>query len=248
MSDADASAQRLGRQAVIVFPARVTGASAGRAGADLIAAISQGTPVVIADLSATTSCDRAGADQLLHAYQRALLHNVDLRLVAAGTTVRRVLAQEGLDRLVPVYPALDAARAANGQAGATRTGQLSLAGPGTLASAAGPAAWLPAGHSGPQAGLGLTAVVLRQLIDALSDGVVLTDQAGTIVLANRQLSTMFGYDPGELTGQLVDILVPPDCDRRMASTGPLMHARRRSGRWGSASGSSASARTAGLSR
>jgi PAS domain S-box-containing protein len=51
-------------------------------------------------------------------------------------------------------------------------------------------------------------VVLRQLIDALDDGVMLVDGNGTIVLANRELTAMFGYQPAELAGQPVEMLVP----------------------------------------
>ena len=49
---------------------------------------------------------------------------------------------------------------------------------------------------------------MRQLIDALDDGIALADQDGTIVLANRRLADMLGYQPGELAGQPVEALVP----------------------------------------
>jgi PAS domain S-box-containing protein len=52
--------------------------------------------------------------------------------------------------------------------------------------------------------------VLRNIIDALADGVALTDQDGTLVLASRRLEEMFGYGHGELAGQPVDSLVPVD--------------------------------------
>jgi PAS domain S-box-containing protein len=50
--------------------------------------------------------------------------------------------------------------------------------------------------------------VLRQLIDALDDGIALTSQDGTIVLANRRLAAMLGYQPADLAGQPVEALVP----------------------------------------
>jgi RNA polymerase sigma factor (sigma-70 family) len=49
---------------------------------------------------------------------------------------------------------------------------------------------------------------LRQLIDTLDDGVALADGEGRMVLANRRLAAMFGYAPGELVGQPVEMLVP----------------------------------------
>ena len=41
----------------------------------------------------------------------------------------------------------------------------------------------------------LNEAVLRQLIDALADGVVLAGEDGRIVLANRLAAEMFGYQP-----------------------------------------------------
>jgi PAS domain S-box-containing protein len=54
----------------------------------------------------------------------------------------------------------------------------------------------------------LNETVLRQLIDALADGIVLAGEDGRIVLANRRAAEMFGYRPGELAGQLVESLMP----------------------------------------
>jgi PAS domain S-box-containing protein len=50
--------------------------------------------------------------------------------------------------------------------------------------------------------------VLRQLIDALADGIVLADEDGRIVLASRQAAATFGYQQGELVGQAVESLMP----------------------------------------
>ena len=52
--------------------------------------------------------------------------------------------------------------------------------------------------------------MLWGLVDALDDGVVLTDDDGVLVLANRRAEDMFGYVPGELIGQPVESLVPAD--------------------------------------
>lgn len=52
--------------------------------------------------------------------------------------------------------------------------------------------------------------MLWGLVDALDDGVVLTDDDGVLVLANRQAEDMFGYRHGELIGQPVESLVPAD--------------------------------------
>jgi len=49
---------------------------------------------------------------------------------------------------------------------------------------------------------------LRLLLENAAQGILSVDSAGTIVMANRACETMFGWPPGELVGQLVEILVP----------------------------------------
>jgi PAS domain S-box-containing protein len=46
------------------------------------------------------------------------------------------------------------------------------------------------------------------VVEATPNGLVLTDAAGTIVLANAMTEEMFGYERGELIGRPVDCLVP----------------------------------------
>jgi PAS domain S-box-containing protein len=48
----------------------------------------------------------------------------------------------------------------------------------------------------------------RNLVDAAPDGLMVADVAGTLVLANRRLGDMFGYDPAELVGSPVEMLFP----------------------------------------
>jgi PAS domain S-box-containing protein len=47
------------------------------------------------------------------------------------------------------------------------------------------------------------------LLELMPDAVVLVNGAGQIVFANSQAERLFGYDPGELGGQIVDVLLPP---------------------------------------
>ena len=63
----------------------------------------------------------------------------------------------------------------------------------------------PRAESGPAP---LTEAVLRRLIDGLADGIVLADEDGRIVLANRRAAAMFGYSHSELAGQRVESLIP----------------------------------------
>ena len=45
------------------------------------------------------------------------------------------------------------------------------------------------------------------IVDSLVDGLAVIDGAGTIVRVNPSLCEMFGYEPGELVGQNVAILM-----------------------------------------
>ena len=77
----------------------------------LLSVINRGAAVLIADMTATVSCDYAGGEAVIRAYQRAVISGTDLRLVVTAQIVRRVLSYNGLDRLVSIYPSLEAAQA-----------------------------------------------------------------------------------------------------------------------------------------
>jgi anti-anti-sigma factor len=65
--------------------------------------------VLIADGSATTFCDVAGARALACAAQAASARQASFRLVAPAPRLRRVLTLTGSDRLLHLYPDLAAA-------------------------------------------------------------------------------------------------------------------------------------------
>lgn len=48
----------------------------------------------------------------------------------------------------------------------------------------------------------------RSIIDAAPDGLLVVDDTGTIIMANRRLEAMCGYEPGELIGRPIEVLVP----------------------------------------
>jgi PAS domain S-box-containing protein len=52
------------------------------------------------------------------------------------------------------------------------------------------------------------ALPFRQLVDAAPDGILVTDEAGTILLVNAEAERMFGYARDELVGKPVHVLVP----------------------------------------
>lgn len=184
-----------GQQAVATLPEHIDVTTAGRVRELLLSVINRGAVVLIVDMTATQSCDHAGVDALARAYQRAAVSGAQLRLVVPAPVVRRVMAIEGLDRLISIYPTLEAAIAA----GAAER-------PGSATSANGQRR---PGHP-EEDGAAVAPAVLWRLIDALGDGVVLTDDDGTIVAANRRLMQLFGYEQAELTGRSVDVLLPAD--------------------------------------
>ncbi len=50
---------------------------------------------------------------------------------------------------------------------------------------------------------------LVDLLDIAEDGIVTVDATHAIVLFNRGAAKLFGYDPGEILGRPLDVLIPP---------------------------------------
>ena len=183
-----------GRCAIVSFPGQVDISNVDQLRDRLLSVINRGATVLIADMTSTVSCDHAAVDAIARACQRAAASGTQLRLVVTAPLVRRVLSIEGLDRLVAIYPRLDAAIAAESALPAlSGTASPSQA---SLISARGVRAVTPA--------------VLWQLLDALGDGLALTGEDGRIALVNRRCAEMFGYRREEMTGLLVDELVPAE--------------------------------------
>ncbi len=104
--------QWTGGQAVVTLPEHINAANVGQIREELLALINRGPVVLVVDMTATASCDYAGADALARAYQRAVANGTQLRLVVPAEVVRHVLSWNGLGRLVSVYPSREAATAA----------------------------------------------------------------------------------------------------------------------------------------
>jgi anti-anti-sigma factor len=114
-----------GRQAVVTLPDHIDVWNASQIGEELLSLINGGATELIADMTATVSCDHSGADAIVDAYRRALINGTQLRLVVTAQIVQRVLSLNGLDGLIPVYPSRAAATAAGYQRrpGDTQAGQ-----------------------------------------------------------------------------------------------------------------------------
>jgi anti-anti-sigma factor len=194
--------QWVGQQALVALPEYIDVSNAGRIREELLAVLNRGADTLIADMTATVSCDHAGADAVARAYQRAAASRTQLRLVVTSASVLRMLGMTGVGRLVPVYPSVEAALAARSPAANPRPDRNGK-------RPERPERPEPGIDAGVEVALPpVTLDVLWKMIDAVGDGVALTDGGGTLVLANRQLEKMFGYLPAELTGQPVERLIP----------------------------------------
>jgi anti-anti-sigma factor len=211
--------QWLGQQALVALPERIDVSNAGQIRDELLAVINHGAGALIADLTATTFCDHAGADAVARAYQRAAAIRTQLRLVVTSGAVLQMLGMSGAGRLVPVYPSVPAALAVLWPAANPRPDRAVLisARLDDVGQGAGAAVTLSLARAQPrnprnprEPASAVSASLLWRMIDAVSDGVALADGGGTLVLANQRLEEMFGYRPGELTGQPVERLIPAD--------------------------------------
>ena len=132
------------RLAIVVLPEHFGLPNVDQIREQLLSVLNRGALVLIADLSATVSCDHAGSDALARVYQRAVSSGTELRLVVTSEIVRRVLSVSGVDRLVSHYPSLESALAASAVPVSARTAGTAQAG-----RAGGPhAAGLPHGVTG----------------------------------------------------------------------------------------------------
>src|SRR5215470_15237477 len=94
---------------VRTLPAEIDIANARRLCGEVGAALVSGASVVVADMTATTFCDSAGARILVLAWEQAAVNNIELRIVVPSAAVRRGFALMGLDGFLPFYPSLSAA-------------------------------------------------------------------------------------------------------------------------------------------
>ena len=188
--------------------------NAGQIREQLLTVINRGAAELIADMTATVSCDYVGGEAVIRAYQRAVISGTDLRLVVTAQIVRRVLSYNGLDRLVPIYPSLEAAQAVRAPAEALglvpRPASVRADDQALPRCSAPTGNDLPAARPSDRNRSAVTSAEVRSLVDALQDGVALADGDGVLALASRRLEEMFGYEHGELLGQTIERLIPAD--------------------------------------
>ena len=105
----DLLAQRRSDQVVITLPEEIDVTNSPGLRETLLAAISQQSSLVIADMRATTFCDSSGMAAIVATYREAVAVGADMRLVIAHAGARRVFELSGIDAVISIYPDLPAA-------------------------------------------------------------------------------------------------------------------------------------------
>jgi anti-sigma B factor antagonist len=94
---------------IVTLPDEIDITNAQSVGDELRSAFGQGVQAVIADMTRTRFCDSSGVRYLLLASDRAAELSADFRLVVQSPAVLRVFHVLGVDRLLALYPSLEAA-------------------------------------------------------------------------------------------------------------------------------------------
>lgn len=97
------------RTAVVTVPAEIDLTIADGLREALLGALNAGPRGLVVDMTATTFLDSAGISAISRASRRAAASGAVIRLVAVSDTVLRVLNLVGLDRLLDIYPSVEAA-------------------------------------------------------------------------------------------------------------------------------------------
>jgi anti-sigma B factor antagonist len=95
--------------AVVALPAEVDLTNIGPVAAELAAVLASGAGVVVADGTGTGFCDSAAVAALIRAHHQAATAGAQLRVVATGKSVRRMMQLNGADQVLRLYPSLASA-------------------------------------------------------------------------------------------------------------------------------------------
>jgi PAS domain S-box-containing protein len=63
----------------------------------------------------------------------------------------------------------------------------------------------------------LSSELVRTVLDSAPDAMIIIDSAGSILFANRQVTALFGFPPGEMIGKDVELLLPERFRERHAA-------------------------------
>ena len=104
--------RRVGQYDVAIMPAEIDATNADAIRQALLCAVSTDAVGLIIDMNRTTFCDSAGVHAILLAHRQLAATGVRVRLVAPD--MLRILKYIGVDKLIPVYPDLEAALTGQG--------------------------------------------------------------------------------------------------------------------------------------
>jgi anti-anti-sigma factor len=122
MPEASFTVRMIGGVPVVATPEEVDISNAEGLRAALLEASAHGRGILVVDMSGTQFCDSSGIHVLIRAHKRARAEGGELLLVVPATTVLRVCAITGIDRMIPNFPSLQDALAAYLPPGRTASG------------------------------------------------------------------------------------------------------------------------------
>jgi anti-sigma B factor antagonist len=95
---------------VVVLPPEIDVTNSEQIRDRLVAAMTPGVDVVVADMTSTSFCDSSGVHAVMVAHEAATARGIALRLaLSPGGSVRRVLQLIGAGRILSVYSSLEEA-------------------------------------------------------------------------------------------------------------------------------------------
>lgn len=97
------------RYAIAALPAEIDASNADQIGTGLLRVLGRQPSILVVDMTSATICDCAGLHAIMRAHQRAAGCGAQLRLVVSAGAVQRVLTLIEADRIIAIYPSVDAA-------------------------------------------------------------------------------------------------------------------------------------------
>ena len=102
------------RPVVVTLPAEFDMSNADGIYTEITAAFARSSPVVVADMTATTFCDTLAVRTLVLAHRQAAADGAELRLAAPSPGVLRIMELLGVDAMLPIFDSLEEAFAGSG--------------------------------------------------------------------------------------------------------------------------------------
>jgi anti-sigma B factor antagonist len=95
---------------VVVLPLEIDVTNSGQIRDRLVAAMTPGVDILVADMTSTSFCDSSGVHAVMFAHEAAIARGIALRLaLSPGGSVLRVLQLIGASRILSVYSSLEEA-------------------------------------------------------------------------------------------------------------------------------------------